>query len=471
MSVTCPACGQEHIAGKFCSECGAQLSGVCPACGSPVASGRFCSECGTPLTTPSVPDPPSVPPPSDDPEGERKQLTVLFADVQRSMDLQEDIDVEAWAKIVNQFVNVITDAVRRFGGTVDKFTGDGIMALFGAPVAQEDHGRRACHAALHLIKAVASYAAELHSAQGLDLQVRVGLNSGEVVMARVGDDLHLDPTALGHAVGLAQRMEALAEPGYAYLTEDTARLAEGLFQLRNLGPMVVKGAREPTSVYLLEGPAPTVARVDRFPGVSRFVGRDKELAVLEDALAEAADGQAQVLGVVGEAGVGKSRLCQEFAGLVTSRGITVRRTSGVSYGREVPLLPILALLRDFFSITESDTPGEARDKVTERLLTLDPAFAEDLPLLFDLLEVPDPHRPVPKLAPEVRMRRILEVLRRVTQRRSEREMLVIIFEDLHLFDPQSEAFLERLVESFPGTRTLVLATFRPEFSAAWTRHS
>ena len=404
-----------------------------------------------------------------EPEGERKQLTVLFADVQGSMELQEDLDVEAWANIVDRFVNILADEVRRFGGTVDKFTGDGIMALFGAPLAQEDHARRACHAAWQMARAIRTYAEELRRSEGVDLHVRVGLNSGEVVMGRVGDDLRIDPTALGHTVGMAQRMEALARPGSAYLTQHTARLVEGWFRLRDLGPMTVKGTRQPVGVFVLEGPAPPRSKAGRV--ATRLVGRASEMARLEEALTRAAEGHAQVVGVVGEPGVGKSRLCDEFARSVLARGITLRRGAGVSHGREVPLLPVLALLRDYFGITDADSPSQAREKISDRLLGLGPDLRSDLTLLFDFLEVPDPERPAARLGAEARLQRVFEVLRRVTARRSERELLVLVIEDLHWFDPQSDAFLERLIESFPGSRTLVVTNFRPEFSAAWMRHS
>jgi class 3 adenylate cyclase/tetratricopeptide (TPR) repeat protein len=432
---------------------------------------RFCGECGAPMAA-APPVPSAVPGASPVPvvserEGERKQLTVLFADVQGSMDLQENLDPEAWAGIMDRFVQILADGIRRYGGTIDKFTGDGVMALFGAPAAQDDHARRACHAAWHLTGAVGAYAEELRRSQGLVFHVRLGLNSGEVVVGRVGEDVRLDPTALGHTVGLAQRMEAMAEPGRAYLTEYTARLAAGWFRLADLGPTVVKGAREPLGVFVLEGPTST----GRTEGASRLVGRAKELALLEDALASAAQGQAQVVGVVGEAGVGKSRLCDEFAQSITARGITVRRATGVSHGKEVPLLPILALLRSYFSVSEADTPAQTREKLSGRLLDLDPNLAGDLSLLFDFLEVSDPEHPAPRLAAEVRMRRVFDLLRRLMARRSERETLVLLVEDLHWFDPQSQSFLERLIESYPGTRTVVVANFRPDFSAAWMRHS
>jgi class 3 adenylate cyclase/tetratricopeptide (TPR) repeat protein len=468
----CAACGADNRAGrKFCGRCGAPLAIGCPTCGTTNEPDElFCGECGTALAfpAPSSPSPEAV-----SVSGEKKQITVLFADVAGSMDLQEQLDAEVWANIMGRFVGILAEGVRKFGGTVDKFTGDGIMALFGAPVAQEDHARRACHAAWHLTKAIGDYSEELRREQGVELHARLGLNSGEVVVGRVGDDLTLDPTALGHTVGLAQRMETMAEPGRAYLTEHTARLVEGSFHLTDLGPTPIKGSREPVGVFALEGPAPSppILRSDQALGAAPLVGRERELAVLEEALAAATEGQAQVVGVVGEAGVGKSRLCKEFARSGVARGITVRHTTGLSHGRDVPLLPILALLRDYFSITETDNLVRAGEKVAARILDLDPGLGQDLPLLLDFLEVPDPHQPVLTLAPEVRMRRIFETLRRLAARRSERETLVLIFQDLQWFDPQSEAFLGRLIESFPGSRTLVVTNFRPEFSASWMRHS
>jgi predicted ATPase len=268
-------------------------------------------------------------------------------------------------------------------------------------------------------------------------------------------------------------MEAMAQPGMAYLTEHTARLVEGWFRVRDVGLMPVKGVRTPLRVFALEGPpaSPSALRGGTALGSAPLVGRERELAVLEDALADAVRGQAQVVGVVGEAGVGKSRLCAEFARSAAARGITVRRSGGVSHGQQVPLLPVLALLRNYFGVTDADDPAGARAKVTRRVLGLDPALADDLPLLLDFLEVPDPAQPAPQLAPEVRMRRIFKTVRQLIKRRSEQEILIMLVEDLHWFDPQSEAFLEQLIESYPGSRTLVLTNFRPEFSARWMRHS
>ncbi len=326
----CPACGHDNREGrKFCAECGTALDLLaCPSCGATNESGeKFCGDCGVRLTPTQAPAQERVAAvPSS---GERKHITVLFADVAGSMDLQEQLDSEVWAQIMGRFVSILAEGVGRFGGTVDKFTGDGIMALFGAPVAQEDHARRACHAALHLTKTIGVYSDELRREQGVELGVRLGLNSGEVVVGRVGENVTLDPTALGHTVGLAQRMESLAEPGQVYLTEATARLARGWFSLEPLGSFSIKGAREPQGVYALGAPAVSPGRPR--VGGSPLVGRRGEMTMLEDALAMAMDGQAQVVGVVGEAGVGKSRLCEEFA--QSCRAPRSHRAAG---GRRLP---------------------------------------------------------------------------------------------------------------------------------------
>ena len=477
MTVRCPTCGLGNRQGaRFCTGCGGRLPVTCPACGGrPEPGDRFCSGCGFPLGSASdaafIAEPARVPAavlsPSPVLQGERKQLTVLFADVKGSMDLAEALDAEDWAAVMHRFFQILSEGVRRFGGTVDKFTGDGIMAIFGAPISQEDHARRACHAALHLLGETASYAQGLRESKRVDLHVRVGLNSGEVVVAGIGDDGRMDYTALGHTVGLTQRMEALAEPDEAFLTEHTARLVENDFRLRDLRLVEVKGASEPVGVFALEGRRRRTAA----GGSAPLVGRAEELAALEAALARAQEGQAQVVGVVGEAGVGKSRLCEEFTRSAAARGITVRRAAGVSHAQDVPLLPVLDLFRDYFGIADADSRSEAQAKIAGRLLDLDPGLEDALPMLFDFLGVPDERHPAPRLSPEARMRKIFTLLRRVTQRRSARETLVLLLEDLQWFDAQSQAFVERLIPSFPGTRTLVLTNFRPEFSPPWAAHS
>jgi class 3 adenylate cyclase/tetratricopeptide (TPR) repeat protein len=406
-------------------------------------------------------------------EGERKQVTVLFADVKGSLELAEQVDPEDWHAILDRFFRILADGVHRFEGTVNQYTGDGIMALFGAPIAHEDHAQRACWAALHLRDEIRRYADELRVARGLNFAVRMGLNSGEVVVGRIGDDLRMDYTAQGHTVGLAARMEQLAQPGTVLLTEGTASLVSGYFQLRDLGAMQVKGVGEPLHVCELEGVGPVRARLDisRARGFSKFVGRQSEMAALEAALERAVSGSGQVVGVVAEAGAGKSRLCFELAERCRARHVSVYEARALPHGKTLPLLPILELTRAYFGITDQDTARASRDKIAGRMVLLDPKLAEAVPLMFDFLGVPDPERALPTLAPEARQRQLFEVIRRGMQARSGQEPALLLLEDLHWIDGASEAFLENLVEGVPGTRTLLLLNFRPEYHARWMQKS
>jgi class 3 adenylate cyclase/tetratricopeptide (TPR) repeat protein len=489
----CPSCGHENPEGaRFCGGCGASLARevACPSCGASNPAGqRFCNSCGAELgaaaaSAPASPiaDPRSLTPPhlaekirasGAKLEGERKQVTVLFADVMGSMELAERSDPEQWREVMERFFAILAEGVHRFEGTVDKFTGDGIMALFGAPIAHEDHARRACFAALHLRDDLTRYAAELRRERGLSFSVRMGLNSGEVVVGTIGEDLSLSYTAVGHTVGLAQRMEQLAEPGKAYLTEATARLVEGFFLLENLGEFGVKGASEPLRVFELAGvgAARTTLEAARTRGLSRFVGRDTEMAALEAALDRSQAGNGQIVGVVGDPGVGKSRLCHEFAERCRARGIPVYRAAGLAHARNVPLLPALQLMRAYFGIEERDSDRVAREKVAGRLLLLDEALGADLPIVFDFLGVPDPERPAQVNDPEARKRRLLALLKRLVHVQGEREPGINLIEDLHWLDPASDEMLVGLVDAVAGSRTLVVANFRPEYSAEWMRRA
>ena len=406
-------------------------------------------------------------------EGERKQVTVLFADVKGSMDLAGKLDPEEWHRVMDGFFAILTGGVHRFEGTVNQYTGDGIMALFGAPIAHEDHAHRACYTALHLLEELRPYANQLRLRQGLNFSVRMGINSGEVIVGRIGDDLRMDYTAQGHTVGLAARMEQIAEAGKVYLTEHAAALVKGFFQLGDLGRMEVKGVAEPLRVYELQGVGQMRTRLDisRSRGFSRFVGRAEEMQVLEAALARAQQGQPQIVGIVGEAGLGKSRLCAEFIERCRASGIMTYEATGVSHGRTIPFLPILQLCRAFFGISEQDSDTTARERIAGRLLLLDERFRESLPLMFDFLGVPDPELPAPRMDPEARQRQIFAVFRGVIEARGQRETSVTLLEDLHWFDGGSEAFLEPLLDSRPGNRGLIMVNFRPEYRADWARKS
>jgi class 3 adenylate cyclase len=473
MTTICPCCGVHTREGlRFCVQCGVSLVNACPACGTaPEPGARFCGDCGAPLAPAAGSASSSLEPPVG--LGEKKHITVLFADVVGSMDLQERLDPEAWAQIMGRFVAILAEGIRKFGGTVDKFTGDGIMALFGAPVAQEDHSRRACHAAWHLTRAIGEYSEQLRQQQGIELHVRLGLNSGEVVVGRVGDDVTLDPTALGHTVGLAQRMEALAAPGSACLTKATADLVAGYFELRDRGTRTVKGVHDDVAVFELVGPGRlrTALEVAAARGFSPFVGRDQEMATLEAAFDRACEGAGQLVGMVAGPGVGKSRLVHEFTQRCRSSGVDVFAAHALAHAQSAAYLPVLELLRDMFGITEADDPPAARAKVADAVRTLDPALQDTVTLLWDFLGVADPDRPAPQVDPEARQRQLFSALNRLGQARSRRGPVVYLVEDLHWLDPGSAAFLDNLINGIPTARILVVVTFRPEYHPAWAHRS
>jgi class 3 adenylate cyclase len=484
----CPACGFQNASGmKFCGECGSSLKIRCSSCAfeNPPEM-KFCGECGKPLY--QVAKPAQEPEPrSYTPkhlaekiltsrsalEGERKQVTVLFADVKGSMDLAEQVDPEEWHKIMDRFFAILSEGVHRFEGTINQYTGDGIMALFGAPIAHEDHAQRACYAALHLRDELRHFAQELRRERGLDVAMRIGINSGEVVVGKIGDDLRMDYTAQGHTVGLAQRMEALAEAGKIYLTAGTAKRVEGYFTLEDLGDFNVKGASAPVHAYALEGIGRLRSRFDRSRarGLSRFVGRDDEMRLLESALARAQHGEGQVVAVVAPAGTGKSRLCFEFVERCRAKGIVVIETQAVAHGRSIPLRPVLEMFRQRFGINEQDSDLSAREKIAGALLLLEPAFAEMLPAMFDFMGVPDPARPAPSIDPEAAQRRMLEHVRRAMRADNRDRTVVWFIEDLHWLDDASDRFVAELVEIAPVTRAFLLLNIRPEYAAEWTKRS
>jgi len=495
-SVQCAACGRANPSdAHFCGGCGGALTVAlaCRMCGaSATADQGFCTACGavlkvdcqeSPITREGAPlsTPDALPEHLAEkvrragpaPAGERKQVTVLFADVQGSMDLAGALDPEEWRAIMDRFLKILSAGVDRFEGTVDKFTGDGIMALFGAPIAHEDHAARACYAALHLRDELDRYATELRRERGLNFSVRMGLNSGEAVVGALGDDLSPSYTAIGHTVGLAQRMEALAEPGRAYLAGSTASLVQGYFALRDLGEFNVKGVGGTLQVYELQGLGAVRTRLEvaAARGLSRFVGRDEQMAELEHAWQRATTGDGQVVGVVAEAGVGKSRLCLEFVQRLRAAGVEVNEAHALAHARAVPFVPVLEILRGYFDITEADDERAVREKVAGRLLLLDAALTDALPLIFEFLGVSDPERPAPPMSPEARQRSLSRALSRLQRAQQERAPGVILVEDLHWLDPGSETFLENVIETVPGSRALVLTTFRPEYRAEWMAHS
>jgi adenylate cyclase len=409
-------------------------------------------------------------------EGERKQVTVLFADVQGSMELAEQLDAEEWSAIMQRFFVILSEGVERFEGFVDKFTGDGIMALFGAPIAHEDHAQRACYAALHLRDEIARYATEVKREHGIGFSARMGLNSGEVIVGTIGiagDNLRMDYTAQGHTVGLAQRMETLAEPNTCYVSAATTALVDGYFLLRDLGDFRVKGAAEPVRVHRLEGVGEARTRFDvaRARGLSRFVGRDADLRALSDALEQAVAGNGQAIGVVADAGTGKSRLCFEFLEHCRERGMRVFEGRAVAHGRNIPFLPILEIFRSYFGVTGDDDNDVARVKIAGHLTVLGTEVIESLALVYDFLGVADPRNPTPRVEPEIRQRQLVGVMRRIITSASRGRPSVAMIEDLHWLDPASAEFLEHMVDACADTHSLLLLNFRPEYRAEWTQKS
>ncbi len=398
-------------------------------------------------------------------EGERKQVTVLFADIKGSLDLIESSDPEQAHLLLDSAISTMMDAVHRFEGTVNKVLGDGIMALFGAPLSHEDHAVRACYAALAMQAAMRRATEEARHSHGVEPQIRIGLNSGEVVVRAIGNDLSMDYDAIGPTTHLAGRMEQLAVPGTIRLTQTTLHLAEGLVRVNSLGPVPVKGLEHPIEVYELEGATPSRTRFQAAVarGLTRFVGRDTEMEALRRALGRAAQGQGQVFAVIGEAGVGKSRLYYEFTRSHRTVGMLILESGSVSYGKATAYLPVIDLLKAYFQIEDRDDTRRVREKVTGKLLTLDESLKPSLPALHALLDVAVEDPSWDALEPSQRRQRTLEAVRVLLLRESEVQPLAIVFEDLHWLDGESQAFLDSLVESLPTAPVLLLVNYRPEY--------
>ncbi|HEV2054614.1 MAG TPA: adenylate/guanylate cyclase domain-containing protein [Methylomirabilota bacterium] len=481
----CPRCQHDNPpSARFCNDCGALFELTCSAChqANPAGS-RFCNGCGralgiAPATAPRYASPESYTPKhlaekiltsKAALEGERKQVTVLFADLKGSMELLADRDPEEARKLLDPVLERMMEAVHRYEGTVNQVMGDGIMALFGAPLAHEDHAVRACYAALRMQESVKKYAEEVRRSHAAVVKIRVGLNSGEVVVRAIGSDLHMDYTAVGQTTHLAARMEQLADPGAIVITPATLALAEGYVEVKSLGPVPVKGLPEPVEVYEVTGAGAARTRLQAAArrGLTRFVGRDAELEQLRRAQQLAGDGHGQVAAVVGEAGVGKSRLIYELTHSHRLHGWLVLESASVSYGKATSYLPVIDLLKGYFKIQDRDDLREIREKVTGKLLTLDRALEPTLPALLALLDVPVDDAAWPTLDPAQRRQQTLDAVKRLLLREAREQPLLLIFEDLHWIDGETQAVLDALVDSLGSARLLLLVNYRPEYQHAW----
>jgi class 3 adenylate cyclase/tetratricopeptide (TPR) repeat protein len=471
----CPQCRAENgPARRFCAACGASFAVRCAACGFENESGaKFCGGCGRPAGGGA----PSAPPPylatkilqnRGALEGERKQVTVLFADLKGSMELLAGRDPEDARALLDPVLKTMIDAVHRFEGTVNQVMGDGIMALFGAPIAHEDHAVRAGYAAIKMQESIRALEEQVQQRHGVTLQIRVGLNAGEVVVRGIGNDLMMDYTAVGETTHLAGRMEQLASPGTILVTETFTHLTEGYLHFKPLGLVAVKGLAEPIEIFELVDAEPTRGRFQAAArGLTRFVGRRSEFDALDTALERARTGQGQALAVIGEPGVGKSRLFYEFIDSPRTRGCTVLETGALSYGKLNAYLPFRELLRTFFQIEQRDDAAEVREKVANRLTGLDESLLSALPALMALLDVPVDDRAWRALDPSHRRQQMLDGLKRLLIRLSQAQPVILMLENLHWIDAETQDILDTLVDSLPTARLLLLVNYRPEYHHGW----
>ena len=484
----CPRCqAQNRDDARFCRDCGHRLGITCPTCRARLEPGsRFCDACGTALgVTLEAPALVSrfASPHHYTPrhlaerilsersavEGERKQITILFADVKGSLELLADRDPEEARQLLDPVLDRMIEAVHRYEGTVNQVMGDGIMAMFGAPLALEDHAVRACYAALAMQAEVGRVAEDMRRTHGVTVQIRIGLNSGDVLVRTIGTDLRMEYSAIGLTPHLASRMEQLAPPGHTLLTAGTLSLAEGYVQVVSEGPVRVKGLAEPMEAFRLVGTAPARTRLQAGAtrGLTRFVARERELDAIGFTLDKAASGEGQLLALVGDAGVGKSRLVWETVRSNRIAGWLVLESRSVSYGRAAAYGPVRDLLRALFHIRETDDRRTIQDKVTAKILTLGRLPEQTIAAVLAVLDATPDNSPFLRFEPLERRHRILEAIKSLLVRESQMQPLLVVVEDLHWIDSDTQSLLDSLVESLAGTRILLLVNYRPEYNHGW----
>jgi class 3 adenylate cyclase/predicted ATPase len=479
----CPSCNHDNsVDASFCDACGAKLELVCATCSTTNQPGaRFCKKCGTRIATESAPAKPAAASPApkvrvtpeqaeaSSLEGERKTVTALFADIKGSTELEQDLDPEEARAIIDPALKLMIDAVRRYDGYIVQSTGDGIFALFGAPVAHEDHPLRALYAGLRMQEELKRYSAKLVADGGRPIEARIGVNTGEVVVRSIQTGKgHVEYTPIGHTTNLASRMQAVAPTGSIAISEQTRKLVEGYFQLKPLGPTKVKGVTELVNVYEVTGLGPLRTRLQRATGrgLTKFVGREREMEAMRVASELARAGHGQIVAAIAEAGTGKSRLIFETKAKNQS-GWMVLEAFSVSYGKASAYLPVIDLLHAYFEIEAGDDARKRREKVNGRVLTLDRALEDSLPYLFTLLEIAEGDDPLAQMEGQAKKRRTLDAIKRILLRESLNQPLMVIFEDLHWIDEETQAFLNLLADSIGTAKLLLLVSYRPEYTHSW----
>jgi class 3 adenylate cyclase/tetratricopeptide (TPR) repeat protein len=490
----CTKCRTENPKrAKFCIECGKPMEFQCPQCGAETpAEGKFCMECGHNLSLLSEPTPKSLSfdeklnkiqryLPSgltekilsqrDKIEGERKQVTVMFCDLEGFTPFVDQVGAEEAYDIMDRVYELLIHKVHDYEGTVNEMTGDGIMALFGAPIALEDAPQRAIRSAYAIHREMARFSEKMeHEREGIPpLKMRVGIHTGPVVVGTLGNDLRVEFKAVGDTVNMASRMENLAEPGATYVTEETFKLTEGLFRFESLGEKEIKGKEEPVRTYRVIGPSTMRTRFDVSTerGLTPYVGRERELELLLDGFERAKQGHGQAFSIISEAGVGKSRLCYEFRKATANEDVTFLEGKCLSYSRGVVYHPIIDLFKSNFDIRENDNDHQIKAKVERGLRQLDLDKATTFPYLLELLSVKDTGFDTIPMSPEGKKDRMIETIIRIPLKGSEIRPLIMVIEDIHWIDKSSEEALKYLLESISGSRILLIFTYRPEFVHTW----
>ena len=481
----CLACETDNPdSARFCNQCGSPMEALCPDCGqSNPPDSKFCNQCGKRLNgSRAAPSRQERQPIAYTPkfladkiltsrasiEGERKLVTVLFADVAGFTAMSEKLDPEEMHAIMDGCFTILMNEIHKFEGTINQFTGDGVMALFGAPLAHEDHAQNACYAALSIQQALKGYSGKIQQQYGLAFRMRIGLNSGPVVVGAIGDNLRMDYTAVGDTTNLGARMESLAEPGTIRVSRNTYQLAKGYFKFTALGATQVKGKSEPQETFELSGAGRLTSRLDASVahGLTAYAGRREELAALTASSEKAFSGNGQVVGVKGDPGVGKSRLIHELRRSI-GEGLSYFEGRCVPFGKPIAFLPIRDILRTYLDSSEVDDPQAVTQKIRHHIQKLGLA-ADDAQAAFqDLLALPVESPTWPDLSPKERKQITFEVLRDFLLYASRKDPLMLVVEDLHWIDNASEAFLDFLIDALNGTSILLLLIYRPEYRHDW----